>query len=146
MARPVVAVTIPRSRTTLNMSLNSSRMTMETESVPVSLLSCRRTGGSRRRWECRNSVSDSQFIRYTFRMVLMGCQVCVCACECVYDMSDCVCVCVCGRVSVCVGFGYSQGQRKMHSATVALSSGQLPRLQLLYSKSVRDLIQWSLRF
>ena len=34
----------------------------------------------------------------------------------------------------------------MHSATVALSPGQLPWLQLLYSKSVRDLVQWSLCF
>ena len=34
----------------------------------------------------------------------------------------------------------------MHSATVALSPGQIPWLQLLYSKSVRDLVQWSLRF
>ena len=34
----------------------------------------------------------------------------------------------------------------MHSATVSLSPGQIPWLQLLYSKSVRDLIQWSLRF
>ena len=34
----------------------------------------------------------------------------------------------------------------MHSATVALSPGQIPWLQLLYSKSVRDLVQWSLCF
>ena len=34
----------------------------------------------------------------------------------------------------------------MNSATVALSPGQIPWLQLLYSKSVRDLVQWSLRF
>ena len=34
----------------------------------------------------------------------------------------------------------------MDSATVALSPGQIPWLQLLYSKSVRDLVQWSLCF
>ena len=43
-------------------------------------------------------------------------------------------------------FTCSQGQRRMQSATVALSPGQMPWLQLLYSKSVRDLVQWSLCF
>ena len=37
-------------------------------------------------------------------------------------------------------------EKKMHSSTVALFPGQTSWLQLLYSKSVRDLIQWSLHF
>ena len=50
-----------------------------------------------------------------------------------------------GLISIGLTLG-CQRQRKMQSVTVSLSPGQIPWLQLLYSKSVRDLVQWSLCF
>ena len=60
----MAAGTIQLSPRTLSLLLSSMKMTMETGSVPAWWHSCKRTGGSRRPWECKTSALASPFTRH----------------------------------------------------------------------------------